>query len=192
MANRYAYAPSTSFHMRAHRNNKFSWTGALDAFSEGASGKRDTIGPGRIIWGWKTLHFQKLINEIVIAVCVLYCRPEDLNVMFSPELLTAERNLESHEYMITCFSNALRNESWRTTSPDWAEQDMATQFQNTEVICKKLKIGAEYEQFVTTRTEYYYDIDSKEDSREAGDHTARQGKYQMLAPAFGEAQIPGG
>jgi hypothetical protein len=178
--------------MRAHQNNKFSWTGALDAFSEGASGKRDTIGPGRIIWGWKTLHFQKLINEIVIAVCVLYCRPEDLNVMFSPELLTAERNLESHEYMITCFSNALRNESWRTTSPDWAEQDMATQFQNTEVICKKLKIGAEYEQFVTTRTEYYYDIDSKEDSREAGDHTARQGKYQMLAPAFGEAQIPGG
>ncbi|KAF9058442.1 hypothetical protein BDP27DRAFT_1507793 [Rhodocollybia butyracea] len=58
-----------------------------------------------------------------------------------------------------------------------------------EVICKKLKIGAEYEQFVTTRTEYY-DIDSKEDSKEASGHAARKGEYQMLAPAFGEAQIP--
>ncbi|KAF9067361.1 hypothetical protein BDP27DRAFT_1422916 [Rhodocollybia butyracea] len=110
--------------------------------------------------------------------------------MFSPELLTAERNLESHEYMITCFSNALRDESWRATSPDWTEQEMATQFQSTEVICKKLKIGAEYEQFVTTRTEYC-DIDSKEDSKEASGHAARKGEYQMLAPAFGEAQIPG-
>ncbi|KAF9060609.1 hypothetical protein BDP27DRAFT_1452639 [Rhodocollybia butyracea] len=190
MANRYASTPLTLIHMRAYQNNKFSWTGALNAFREGATGKRDTIGPGRILWGWNTLHFQKLINEIVIAVCVLYCPPEDLNIMFSPKLLTAERNLESHEYMITCFSNALRDESWRATSPDWAEQEMATQFQSTEVICKKLKIGAEYEQFVTTRTEYY-DIDSKEDSKEASGCAARKGEYQMLAPAFGEAQIPG-
>ncbi|KAF9061043.1 hypothetical protein BDP27DRAFT_1301405 [Rhodocollybia butyracea] len=99
MANRYASAPLTSIHMRAYRNNKFSWTGALNAFREGATGKRDTIGPGRILWGWNTLHFQKLINEIVIAVCVLYCPPEDLNVMFSPELLTAERNLEN-DYLL--------------------------------------------------------------------------------------------
>ncbi|KAF9059028.1 hypothetical protein BDP27DRAFT_1303006 [Rhodocollybia butyracea] len=45
MANRYASAPLTSIHMRAYRNNKFSWTGALNAFREGATGKRDTIGP---------------------------------------------------------------------------------------------------------------------------------------------------
>ncbi|KAF9037418.1 hypothetical protein BDP27DRAFT_1409585 [Rhodocollybia butyracea] len=179
MANRYASAPLTSIHMQAYRNNKFSWPGALNAFREGATGKRDTIGPGCILWGWNTLHFQKLINEIVIAVCVLYCPPEDLNVMFSPELLTAERNLESHEYMITCFSNTLRDESWRATSPDWAEQEMATQFQSTEVICKKLKIGAEYKQFVTTRTEYY-DIDSKEDSKEASGRAARKGSTRCL------------
>ncbi|KAF9060462.1 hypothetical protein BDP27DRAFT_1339646, partial [Rhodocollybia butyracea] len=136
----------------------FLWTGALNAFSKGASGKIDTIGPRCILWGWSTLHLQKLINEIVIAVY--------LNIMFSPKLLTAKQNLESHEYMITCFSNALRDESWRATSPDWAEQEMAIQFQNTKVICKKLKISAEYEHFVTTRTEYY-DIDSKEASGHA-------------------------
>ncbi|KAF9070525.1 hypothetical protein BDP27DRAFT_1220628, partial [Rhodocollybia butyracea] len=59
MANRYASAPLTSIHMQAYRNNKFSWTGALNAFREVATGKRDTIGPGRILWGWNTLHFQK-------------------------------------------------------------------------------------------------------------------------------------